>query len=403
VRRHHKSGGLSWLSTAVTLVTLLTGCVSLTRLPAVPQAQTELAEVPGIPRARAWLDRDLHPFIERVIRDSQREADDLRASGKATDPMPPAYVLAISGGGDAGAFAAGILSGWSARGDRPQFKVVTGISAGALIAPFAFLGPEYDGVVRTVATTAGPNSIVRKRSTLIGLASDGMYSSEPLSTLITKYVTPEVLAAIAHEYARGRALEIGTTDLDAARQVTWNMGEIALSKSPGALDLFRKIMLASASIPGVISPVLIDVEANGRRYQEMHVDGAVISQVFLYPASFLTELQRATGQPLKREIHSYVIRNGTLDPDWNSTRRRTLSIGARAIRTVVQTQGISDVHRLYEIAKQDRADFNLAYIGPEFDVQHAKDFDTAYMKELFAYGYGLAITGDQWHKAPPGE
>jgi predicted acylesterase/phospholipase RssA len=230
-----------------------------------------------------------------------------------------------------------------------------------------------------------------------------MSSSEPLSKLIAKYVTPDVLAAIAREYARGRALEIGTTDLDAARQVTWNMGEIASSKSPGALELFRKIMLASASIPGVVSPVLIDVEVGGKRYQEMHVDGAVISQVFLYPASFMAELQRATGEPLKRDIHSYVIRNGRLAPDWSNTRRRTLSIGARAIRTVVQIQGINDVHRLYEIAKQDRADFNLAYIGPDFDAPHAGDFDTNYMKSLFEYGYGLAINESEWHKAPPGE
>ena len=281
--------------------------------------------------------------------------------------------------------------------------MVTGISAGALIAPFAFLGSKYDAVVRTVATTAGPEGILHKRSTLVGLARDGMYSSEPLSKLIEQYVTPEVLAAIAHEYARGRALEIGTTDLDAARQVTWNMGEIAATRSPDALELFRKIMLASASIPGVTSPVLFDVEVDGKRYQEMHVDGAVTSQVFLYPASLLAELQRATGQPFKREIHSYVIRNGRLDADWNNTRRRTLAIGARAIHTLVQTQGNNDVRRLYAIARQDNADFNLAYIAPEFAAPHAKDFDLAYMKALFEYGYDLAIKDREWHKAPPSE
>jgi predicted acylesterase/phospholipase RssA len=341
--------GLSQVLALLPLVTLLSGCSALPRLEAVPEAQTESAYIAGIPYARVWLDRDINPFIEAVNRDSQREAEALREAGKPTDPMPPAHALAISGGGDAGAFAAGILSGWTARGDRPEFKVVTGVSTGALIAPFAFLGPRYDEVVRTVATTAGPNDILHRRNALAGLASDGMASSSPLSKLVAKYVTSELLDAIAREHARGRVLEIGTTDLDAGRQVTWNMGEIASSHAPNALDLFRKIMIASASIPGVVSPVLIDVEVDGKRYQEMHVDGGVISQVFLYPASFLFELRRATGQPLNREIYTYVIRNGRLTPDWADTKRRTLAIGGRAIRTLVQTQGINDVHRLYEI------------------------------------------------------
>ena len=381
----------------------LVECASLPRLEAVPEAETEMAEVPGIPLARQWTDRDIRPFIDRVVRDSQHEADALRREGKAADPLPPANVLAISGGGDAGAFSAGLLAGWSARGDRPQFKAVTGISAGALIAPFAFLGPEYDGVIRIIATTSGPSDIARRRNLLIGLTSDGMASNEPLARLIARYVTAEVLEAIAREHARGRVLIIGTTDLDAARQVTWNMGEIASSQSPRALELFRKVILASTSVPGMVSPVLFDVEASGRRYQEMHVDGAVISQVFLYPASFLVEFKRTTGQPLSREIHSFVIRNGRLDPDWSSTERRTLTIGARAILTVGQTQGINDVRRLYEIARRDKVDFNLAYIGTDFDAPHVEDFDTTYMKKLFDYGYDLSVSGQQWHKTPPTE
>jgi predicted acylesterase/phospholipase RssA len=369
----------------------------------VPEAQTETAEVPGIPLARQWTDRDVRPFIDRVVRDSQREAEVLRREGRAADPLPPAYVLAISGGGDEGAFSAGLLAGWSARGDRPKFKAVTGISAGALIAPFAFLGPEFDDVIRTIATTSGPGDFARRRNILMGLTSDGMASNKPLAQLIAQHVTPEVLEAIAREHARGRVLFIGTTDLDAARQVTWNMGEIASSQSPRALELFRKVILASASIPGMVSPVLIDVEASGRRYQEMHVDGAVISHVFLYPASFLGEFQRTTGQPMSRVIHSFVIRNGRLDPDWSSTERRTLAIGARAILTVGQAQGIKDVRRLYEIARRDKVDFNLAYIGTDFDVAHAEDFDTTYMTKLFDYGYGLSVSGQQWHKTPPNE
>ena len=381
---------------------LLPACSALPRLEAVPRELTERAVIPGIPDARVWLDRDLGPFIETVIQDTNREVDALRNAGKPTDPLPPAHALAISGGGDDGAFAAGILCGWTAHGDRPEFKVVTGISVGALIAPFAFLGPHYDDVLRTVATSTGSADVLSKRSTLTGLMSDGMASSEPLSELVARYVTQDILAAIEREFARGRVLQIGTTDLDAGRQVTWNMGAIASSHAPNALELFRKVMIASMSIPGAVPPVLIDVDVEGKRFQEMHVDGGVISQVFLYPSSFLAELERA-GLPLQREVHSYVIRNGRLQPDWNNTERHTLAIGTRSIRVLVQTQGINDVHRLYQIARHDNVDFNLAYIGPDFEQPHPEEFDTAYMRALYDYAYGLSSNGSAWHKAPPEE
>jgi predicted acylesterase/phospholipase RssA len=380
---------------------LVSACTALPRLEAVPAELTERAAIPGILDARVWLDRDLAPFIETVIQDTNREVEALRSAGKPTDQLPPAYVLAISGGGDAGAFAAGILCGWTTHRDRPEFKVVTGISVGALIAPFAFLGPRYDDVLHSLATSIGPADVLRERGTLNGLISDGMASTEPLSRLVAKYVTPDVLAAIAREFRRGRVLEIGTTNLDAGRQVIWNMGAIAASGAPNALDLFRTIIIASTIIPGAVSPVMIDVEVDGKRFQEMHVDGGVISQVFLYPASFLAELEKATGRPFQREIHSYVIRNGRLRPNWRATERHTLAVGARAISALVQMQGINDVHRLYQIALHDGVDFNLAYIGPDFEQPHPEEFDTVYMNALYEYGYGLGSTGQAWHNAPP--
>jgi Patatin-like phospholipase len=382
---------------------LLATCGSLPRLDAVPPALTERALVAGIPDARYWLDRDLAPFIQSVIQDSRREDEALVSAGVPIKPLPPAYMLGISGGGDAGAFAAGLLAGWSAHGDRPEFKVVTGISAGALIAPFAFLGSQYDDVIRSVATSIGPEEVFRARNRLAGLASDGMADSKPLARLVAKYLTPEVMAAIAREFAKGRVLEIGTTDLDAGRAVTWNMGAIASSGSPAALQLFRNIMIASASIPGAVAPVMIDVEVDGRHFQEMHVDGGVITQLFLYPSNILTELAKATGAPYHREIHAYVIRNGKLEPEWSATKRRTLGIGARAINALVHTQGISDLHRIYETTQRDGVDFNLAYIGSDFNEPHTEQFNTAYMKRLFDYSYQLSVNGYPWQKTPPGE
>lgn len=386
----------------IILVGILTqGCVTLPRLDAVPAPLTERAKIPGIPDARLWMDRDPTAFINAVMIDNEHELADLERTGKSTNPLPPIQALVISGGGDAGAFSAGVLSGWTARGDRPEFKVVTGISVGALIAPFAFLGPRYDEVVRSVAIGIGPHDILKQRNTLTGLMSDGMASSEPLARIVEKYVTPELLAAVAREYLKGRALHIGTTDLDAGRQVTWNMGAIAASGAPGALDLFRKIMIASTSIPGAVSPVMLDVEVDGKRYQEMHVDGGVISQLFLYPAEAFSQMKKVTGTPFTREAHIYLIRNGRLEPKWNDTKRRTLAIGGRAISSLVNMQGINDVRRLYQTVSEDHFDFNLAYVGVDFDAPHDEEFNNVYMRKLYDYAYQLTVTGYAWHKTPP--
>jgi hypothetical protein len=391
------------IAAALVVGVLLQACGSLPRLDAVPPTLTESAVIPGISNSRFWVDRDLAPFIEAAIQDDVRERTALAKAGKTTDPLPPASLLAISGGGDAGAFAAGLLAGWTASGTRPQFRVVTGISAGALIAPFAFLGSRYDDVIRSVFTSVRSGDVFHRRSMLIGLASDGMADSEPLSRLVAEYVTPQILAAVAEEYAKGRALEIGTTDLDAGRPVTWNMGAIAASGAPGALELFRKIMIASTSIPGKVSPAMIDVEVDGKHFQEMHVDGGVITQVFLYPPRILIDWQRITGRPYRRELHAYVIRNGRLEPEWSDTERHTLNIGGRAISALIQTQGISDLHRIYQAAQRDGVDFNLAYIGSDFNYPHHEEFDPEYMKGLFDYAYRLSAKGYPWHKAPPGE
>ncbi|TBN51254.1 patatin family protein [Pseudomonas sp. BGI-2] len=374
------------------------GC--LQRRDAVPQALTEQAVIPGIPNARYWLDQDLTLFIRDATLANDREVEALADSALPPDMLPRGYYLAISGGGDAGTFAAGIIAGWTLHGSRPAFKVVTGISAGALVAPFAYLGPEYDSVILGICSAIGPKDVFHSRSVLTRLASDGIADSKPLARLIAKYITADVLAAIAAQYAKGRLLMIGTTDLDAGRPVTWNMGAIASSGAPGALHLFRNIMIASMSIPGAVSPVMIDVEVDGKQFQEMHVDGGVLTQVFLYPPGTVVALNSVTGARIRRERHFYVIRNGKLVPQWSGTKRRTLSIGGRAISTLIQTQGISDLDRIYRIAQQDGADFNLAYIGADFHFPRNQKFDGEYMKRLFDYAFQLSAKGYPWHKSP---
>jgi hypothetical protein len=209
-----------------------------------------------------------------------------------------------------------------------------------------------------------------------------------------------MLAAIAREYGKGRLLLIGTTNLDVQRPVIWNIGAIAASGKPGALELVRKILLASAAVPGLFPPVMIDVEAAGERFQELHVDGGAVAQMFLYPPSIglHVDIRQAA---LLRERHAFLIRNARLDPDWASTDRRLLPIIGRAIDTMIHYSGYNDAVRIYATSKRDGVDYNLAFIGSDFTVEHKIPFDQAYMRALFDYGYQRGRAGYSWRKAPP--
>ena len=382
------------------LLGVLQGCASLQRLPAVPADFTTRADVLGIPNARFFVDEDLSPYLQEVMGALDREKAFLAKSGHVGE-MPPANFLALSGGGDDGAFGAGLLVGWTQSGTRPQFKLVTGISTGALIAPFAFLGLDYDNLLKEFYTGIGPKDIYVTRSILSVITSDALSDNTPLWNLVRKLVNRDMLNEIAAEYEKGRILLIGTTNLDSRRPVIWNMGAIASSKDPRALDLFDRIILASAAIPGVFPPVMIPVEINGKPFDEMHVDGGATAQVFVYPPS-LFDLARS--RQIKTDIRKrnlYVIRNGRLDPEWASVDRRLLPIAGRAISSLIHSQGVGDLYRIYLVAKRDGVDYNLAYIGPEFNTVHKEEFDNAYMKALFEYGYDLARNGYQWKKTPP--
>jgi predicted patatin/cPLA2 family phospholipase len=326
-----------------------------------------------------------------------REVAALRAEGKdpARTGLPPAYYLAVSGGGDNGAFGAGLLNGWSETGTRPEFKMVTGVSTGALIAPFAFLGPQYDPVLREVYTTMTPERVFRARGLSAALFNDAMADTSPLADVIAKYADEKMFAAIAREYGEGRLLLIGTTDLDAQRPVIWNIGALAASGKPEALKLFHQILRASAAIPGLFQPVMIDVELDGKKYQEMHVDGGTIAQLFLYPPTI--EINRA----LKRKRVAYIVRNARLDPDYVMSERRTINVAGRAINTMLAASGHNDVLRTYFVSLRDGVDYNLAYIGSDFTMEKKGEFEQPYMQALFQYGYDQAKAGREWHKLPP--
>lgn len=386
---------------AACLVLVLHGCTTApTRHAAVPSELTASAEIPGMPGVRHVAGGDMTALSAAALDGLRREQEMLVRQGHK-GPMPPAVFVAISGGGDNGAYTAGLLNGWTAAGTRPEFKLVTGISTGALIAPFAFLGPKYDATLKTVYTTITPKDVLVPRGIIGGLMSDAMADNAPLWGLTRKSVTAELLKEIAAEYAKGRFLLVATADLDARRAIIWDMGKIASHGTPEALNLFVSIMIASASIPVGFPPVLIDVEAGGKRYQEMHVDGGIVAQVFAYPAAIRVKEQAAT-VGVERERRLYVIRNARLDPDWANTERSTMSIAGRSIASLIHSQGIGDLYRMYATAERDGVDFNLTFIPSSFNFPHKEEFDNAYMRALYDVGYDLAAKGMRWAKVPPG-
>ena len=334
---------------------LLQGCETVpTRLPAVPSELTARAEIPGMTGVRYVGGGDMTEFT-KVALDSLRKEQAWLASKGHKGPLPPAVFLAISGGGDNGAYTAGLLNGWSAAGTRPEFRLVTGISTGALIAPFAFLGPKYDATLKEVYTTITPKDVLVARNLLAGVMGDAMADNAPLWALTRKSVTMELLKEVAAEYAKGRFLLVATADLDARRGLIWDMGKIASYGTPQALDLFVSIMIASASIPVGFPPAMIDVEVDGKRYQEMHVDGGIMAQVFVYPAGIRIKAEsEAAG--VSRERKLYVIRNARLDPDWAHIERSTMTIAGRAIASLIHSQGVGDTlpHLCHRAARRRR-------------------------------------------------
>jgi predicted patatin/cPLA2 family phospholipase len=388
------------LLVAAAALGLMAGCTSTSVRSPVPEADVSTATATIAPTTentpiRIWGDEKQAWFNELL----DAPASELKARVPAMYGKPHTY-LAISGGGEHGAYGAGIINGWTASGKRPEFTMVTGISTGSLIAPFAFLGPTYDHVLTEIYTKYSTKDIVTKKPMLSMVTSDSATDSTPLKKLIARYVDANVIAAIAAEYRKGRRLWLGTTNLDAGRPVLWNIGEIASSGDPKAPDLIHQIMLASASIPGAFPPVLINVQANGKVFDEMHVDGGATQQVFLYPAGIdWKKALKVLKVPAKPD--AYVIRNAFLDPVYKPTKNKIIPIAGRSVSELLRTQGIGDLYQIYYTAIRDGLDYHLAYIPDDFQMKSKEEFDPVYMRALYDVGFELGKSGKAWHDKPP--
>jgi len=399
---------------------LLAGCATPPVRHALPPALADQAVVPGMaPDIRAWGDDPTGPLQDwRVPHDAQLPACCPGVMGR------PHHYLVISSGGDDGAFGAGLLVGWTAAGTRPEFDLVTGVSTGALIAPLAFLGPDYDDRLREVYTQYSGEDMVERRGLAKALSGDAAIATAPLRRLIERYVGDEEVARIAAEARKGRRLLVATTNLDAARPVIWDLTKIAASGSPNARQLIGDVILASCSVPGLFRPVLLGVAAGGGRYDELHVDGGVTSQLFIGPNGF--DWERVVAQlGIQGKPQVYVIRNARLrpvreaarnnlertiaavsrnpggPPEWKEVELKMTPIIRRSLASMAREPGIDEAYRRYVAAHGAVLDFNFAHIPDDLDLDPSEFIDLDYMRELFARGYEMARAGYPWVRGAP--
>ena len=334
--------------------------------------EEDAAVIPGIPDARVWGDS---------------AAGFARLLSTTAGPW-----LAISGGGSDGAYGAGVLTGWTEAGTRPEFAVVTGSSIGSLIAPFAFLGPRYDEEIRKNFTTIAAADIFEDRVT-----RDSLFDHWPLKRIIEQRVTPKLLSEIAAEHARGRRLFVATTNLDAGRRVLWNMGAIAARGDDKALKLFRDVLLASCSIPGFFSPIGIEVESNGKRFEEMHNDGTLTAPFFAIPESMIAA--GGTSRPPLAQL--YVIVNSKLGPEFQMPSRTIPGVLGRSIAVALTAALRAEVMLIQVAAQRHGIALHIAYVDSAFNVPSRGPFDGKYMQALYDFGVTAGKKGTAFEKAVP--
>lgn len=355
---------------------VLTGCATMPDRPMATAAMQEQATLAGYQNIRIWQDADATLWTDWRTRF-------LEARSGSTEQDRPVTMLAISSGSDKGAYSAGFLVGWSETGQRPVFDLVSGVSTGALIAPFAFLGSDYDYVIREVYTQIDANDVYRARPLQGLLGGAAMADTAPLRDLIARHADAALLDAVAHEHRKGRRLLVQTTNLDAERGAVWDLGAIAASDQPDRLELFRQVLLASSSIPGFFPPVLIEVTANGERFEEMHVDGGTTSSLFALPPSVIFAPETRAGFPEGRLV---ILYNGALEPVYRTTEPRAFTIMERALYASIKEADRRSLRQLRAFAQANALQIEVYSAGPQSENEDAELFDTEFMRRLFAKG-----------------
>ena len=384
----------------VIIIMALSGCAHVRN--AVPERLVGKAVVTGMPDMRYYTGKPNPLFMQQSLADSFRQEgkSDYLVHGIKTYPA-----LIIGGGVSNSAYGIGLLKGWSEQGSRPVFKIVTGYSSGSLMAVATFAGGEYERHLASLFTSISTKDVVTQKSIFHVMFGNSVYSSDLFAKKINDIMDENLMVTIAKEHAKGRRLYVGTTDLDAQGFVVWDMGAIASRGDPDSIRVFRKIILASCSFPAMLPPVYFQVEADGKRYDEMHVDGGVVGGVF-YIHQLMEDVRpiiESSGAGFKEfRTRLYFLNLCYVTPHSTQVEANLPAITSRLIETYGASKMLGDTYRMYAFSKAKGWDYNLAYIPEDFDFNQKEMFDKQEMQRLFKRGYDDAIAGYRWHKAPPG-
>jgi hypothetical protein len=382
-------------------ILILSSCANeLFRNPVPPELE-EVVEVADMSHVRAWGDSFEPAWQADVIQSIRDEPEGLFPRGPNGEFQYSG--LSLSGGGEHGAFGAGFLKGWSASGSRPVFKIVTGISTGALIAPFALLGSEYDDTLEEVYTQVTADDIYLKKSILSALWRESLADNQPLRNMVEEYITDEIIDAIGVAHNNGQRLLIGTTNFDAQRAVIWSMGAVANSKHPDTYDLFRTIIVASAAIPVLFPPTFIEVEAEGEVYDEMHVDGGTMGQMVYYGSTidWKAVLREVSGErePVDNSV-LYIIIDGEIDHHHDVVPRRLAPIAYRTIATMLKASALSSLYKMFLHAEVNGYDFKYVSLPKTYEPLDDTPYDPEEMRRMFRIGHKMGMEGDSWLSTP---
>ena len=311
---------------------------------------------------------------------------------------PRRSVLCLSAGGTYGAYTVGVLCGWTAHGDRPNFDVVTGVSTGAMIAPYAFLGSRYDGQIKDFFTRTRDKDIYRVHPFRLAFA-ESLADNTPLANKIDRMLTIEFMREIAVEHGKGRRLYVGTTEAEGRRFVAWDIGEIASRGTERDRQLIKSILLGSSAIPGFFPASKITVTVNGKPFVEKHVDGAVSQSLFFRPPYVAPELAGARSW---NDVDVYAIVAGKLYADPGVTKPRAIKIATNDVSTIIYSQSRGDLQRLWALCAMNGMSFHLASMRPEFPApKSSMEFDPRAMTSMFNEGVQEVLSGTAWRNTAP--
>lgn len=357
----------------------LAGCATIEREP-FEATQVDAAQPRDMPRVRYWADAP--DLIQQMSLPAPADGEPLR-------------LLALSGGGDKGAYGAGFLNGWSQSGTRPRFSIVTGVSTGALIAPFALLGSDYDDEMKAAYTQITPGDVFEMRFPLAIPFSSSAATTGPLEQLIARFATNAVIDAVAEEHRAGRRLFVGTVNLDRPGNAIWDMGAIAASDAPDRYALFRRILLASSSVPVLFPPVLIETQVEGRQISELHVDGGAIATLLASPS--VAEGQTGRAGP---QTELYLLVNGKMAGEFEMIDGSVPDIAARTIDVILFASLQDRVNSAYTWSQGNGAAYHLTYIAQDYKIEDHDLFAQDFMQDLYDYGLERGRRA-AWEERPP--